>query len=370
MDIVLHGVSAFAYWLGRAGLEDSARRLRVAPTAMRVSGKGAFGRASGGALPSAPNPVQPPASDALCPSPPCAVGDAGFDLLASLSHPVHVSVPRSQRSQQRGFVKHVRDKPFGDDHLVCVAPGVFAPSPELCFVQVAEHMPFHQTVKAGCALCSTFSIDPAEPFGLASVQPLTTLEKLRSFVESNPGARGRNKACQALPYVKERAASPAEIYQLMVLTLPTHRGGFGLRELEPNCKVSLGKRAAKMAGRSFVVPDLYSERCRVAIEYDADATHCSGRQLSRDATKRMALESMDVKVITVTTGQLASFERMRDVADEVARAMGTRVRISSASFESAQRLLGTTRKSFDGLFDAAWLEHRKRLGASAGPGVR
>lgn len=370
MDIVLHGVSAFAYWLGRAGLEDSARRLRAVPGAACPSGRGGFGRVPGGAPPSAPTPAQLAVPGALCPSPSLAVGDTAFDLLASLSHPVHISVPRSQRSQRRGFVKHVRDKAFDGDYLVRVAPGIFVPSPELCFVQVAERMPFHQTVKAGCALCSTFSIDPAQPFGLASVQPLTNLEKLRSFVESNPGARGRNKACQALPYVKERAASPAEIYQLMVLTLPTHRGGFGLRELEPNCKVPLGKRAAKMAGRSFVIPDLYSERCRVAIEYDADATHCSGRQLSRDATKRMALESMDVKVITVTTGQLASFERMRDVADEAARAMGTRVRISSASFESAQRLLGTTRKSFDGLFDAAWLEHRKRLGGSAGPGVR
>ena len=313
MDIELYGISAFAFWLTRRS-----RELRM-------------------------------------PAGAC-------DPLSLLAKPLHIAVPPVCRASQAGFVKHVRSAPALAEDIVAVPSGVRVPIPELCFVQIAEQLPFHQAVKAGCALCSTFALDPAQPFGLAERKPLTTRAKIASFVDSHPGLRGAKNARVAVGHIGESAASPAEIYQMMVLTLPPRWGGYGLRSLEANRVVRLGKKAAGIAGRAYVVPDLCDFEHRLAIEYDADATHAHGEQLSRDATKRMALGSMGLKVITVTTRQLASLDRMRDVAKEAARIMGTRVRTQSARFESEQRLLAATRKSFDGLFDREWLEQARMAG--------
>ncbi len=317
MDIELYGISALAFWL-----TQRSRKLCV-PVSAR-------------------------------------------DPLSFLAKPLHIAVSPARRARQTGFAKHVRSAPAPAEDMVVASSGVRVPVPELCFVQIAEQLPFHQVVKAGCALCSTFSLDPSQPFGLVERKPLTTQAELASFIDFHPGLRGVKNARVAVGHIGEGAASPAEIYQMMVLTLPPRWGGFGLRSLEANRVVRLGKKAAGMAGRAYVVPDLCDFEHRLAIEYDADATHTYGEQLSRDATKRMALESMGMKVITVTTRQLASLDRMRDVAKEAARIMGTRVRTQSARFESEQRLLAATRKSFDGLYDREWLERARAVSGRPG----
>lgn len=289
------------------------------------------------------------------------------DILATLAKPLHVSMRKSSRSGRSPHIEHaVSEAELSATERV--GAGLRVPSPELCFIQVAASLPFHQAVKAGCALCSTFCLDPRSPFGLSERKPLTSVGKIEAFMDAHPGMRGAGKARIALRYVKERAASPAEIYQMMVLCLPAHRGGFGLSSLEPNCVIRLERRAAAIAQRSYLVPDLYDATHRVAVEYDADATHAFGMQLSKDAMKRLALESIGVKVITVTTRQLASMERMGDVAEETARAIGKRIRPRSVQHEPAQRLLVATRKSFDGLYDQAWLSQQRGVGEAAGEG--
>lgn len=309
MEITLYGISALGFWLSQEG------RHRCD-----------FGSAQG--------------------------------ALASLAKPLHVSMRKGSRSGRSSHVEHAV-MPVGAGATIRVAEGLCVPTPELCFVQISASMPFHQAVKAGCALCSTFRLDPRCPFGVREREPLTSVSDLEAFIEANSGMRGAGRARVALRYVKERTASPAEVYLTMLLTLPPHRGGFGLDALQPNRPVCLSKRATEIAQRSYLIPDLYDAEHHIAIEYDADATHTTGQQLSRDSTKRLALESMGIKVITVTTRQLSSIERMGDVAGETARAMGKRMRLRSAQHESARSLLAATRRTFDGLYDREWLMQQR-----------
>lgn len=320
----LYGISALAYWLAYTG--------RLDMPVVRAGDAAASGQNA------APG-----------------IAEGARVLFPHLGRPLHVLVPDATRVRAKGFACHRSSAAFagGSFHLADEVLGVC--SPELCFVQVAKQFPFHQAVKAGCALCGSFAISPKADFGLVARQPLATKAALEKYLAENGGISGAKAARKALRYVVEGCASPAEIYLAMVLTLLYAKGGFALPGFRSNCSVELGKRAAKAAARSKVIPDLLNVEHRIAIEYDADITHASGQRRMHDATKRMVLESMGFKVVTVTTRQLASSERMRDVAREVRKHMGLPFRVKSAEFDRNHRLLQATRKSFDGLYNPQWL---------------
>ena len=264
--------------------------------------------------------------------------------------PFHIVVPTDSRSRVPGIVSHVSGFPYQSDAFVRINDSLYVSSPELCFVQLAQVLPFHETVKAGCALCSSFALDPMSQFGLASRKPLTSRIAIQRFIERNPGHRGNKKARRLLPYLVEGTASPAEIRLAMMLTLPLSKGGFGLKGLVANKPIKLGKKTARSAGRSTVIPDLLDEEHRIAIEYDADQTHGTGHQLTRDATKRMALETMGIRVLTVTSGQLRSPAQLGSVAKEIGRLTGQRIRPRGKQYATNLWRLHRMPVSFDRLF--------------------
>ena len=88
--------------------------------------------------------------------------ESAQDALASLAKPLHVSMRKGSRSGRSSHVEHAAT-PIGAGATIRVVEGLCVPTPELCFVQISASMPFHQAVKAGCALCSTFRFDPAQP---------------------------------------------------------------------------------------------------------------------------------------------------------------------------------------------------------------
>ena len=278
-----------------------------------------------------------------------------FSLFPHMKAPLHVLVPNPAKVNAKGIVCHRSSRSFGRGSFFPVDELMGVCSPELCFVQVARHLPLHQAIKAGCALCGSFAVSPRSEFGLVSRRPLTTRAAIAEYLESNKGIAGAKRARRALRYVVEGCASPAEIRLAMTLTLPYEKGGFSVPGLCANRAIELGKKAVKVAGRRRVVPDLLNAEQKVAIEYDADVTHASGQRRMQDATKRMVLESMGFKVVTVTTKQLGLGGRMRDVAEDIRRHMGMPLRIRSASFEKNHRLLTSMPKSFDGLFARRWL---------------
>lgn len=316
MRIFLFGISSFSYWL-------MAR--------MRPAGSCAVGSS---ALKS------------------CVPNRAAIEYLEALfphiPQPYHVLVPNRRRSSVPEAVAHVsiysyREKPFAR-----IGNGVFASCPELCFVQLATMLPLYELVKAGDALCGTFFVDPDANGNLGSRTPITSKRRIEAFLRRNPGLRGVKAARSALRFMVDGAASPPEAFLWSVLSTSQRHGGFAIPGLVMNKRIRPSKKARRIARRETLVPDLSHSASRLAIEYDSNSEHLGAIQITRDSSKRLALEADGFKVITVTTRQLADPASMRDVAGQAAKRIGYRMRIRSKNFDQSQRALYAAGWSLDG----------------------
>ena len=300
MRVALYGESAFAYYL--------------------VAGD-------------APSAVAPPSVlDKSC-YPTQATLDYVRERMPYLTRPVHCLVPKWERCTLDDVHLHGSSYPF----------------------QLAQSLDLLPLIQAGCFLCGTFGLDPSVPSGLMGRTPLTSPRRIGAYLERCPGHDGLARAREALRFVCAEAASPPEVFMRLVLGLPARLGGFGLSGSVMNRRIKPSKRAKALAGRESLVPDLYLPDCKLDIEFDSNAEHLTARQATLDATKRMALESDGLKVITVTTSQLASASAMRHVAQEAHARRGTRLRLRCKNFALKQKRLYQLRWSMDDYLDEGWV---------------
>lgn len=165
-------------------------------------------------------------------------------------------------------------------------------------------------------------------------------------------------ARKALPFLCEKTASPPESFLSMLLELPHRLGGFNLSGFQANQRLASGHKARAITDRGSLVPDLLHRESKLAIEYDSNAEHLTPQQVSRDSTKRLALEAKGFKVITVTTKQLASPKAMRHVAEQAAQRRGRRLNPKSTSFDRNQQRLFDLGWRLDGYLNARWAGQR------------
>lgn len=274
--------------------------------------------------------------------------------LPQLPSTLHLLTPRWERVVDSSVVLHraAVDPPPGS--LLKIGDGLYTASPELCLLQLARTATCQELIFYAGLLCGTFVIDPAAPTGLREREPLSTTSSIRCFAQDNPGLNGITVLRRCLPHITEHAASPPEAFLRMVLALPHRLGGFGLKGATVNQRLRLSRRARGLAGRTTLIPDLCWLDHRLDVEYDADSVHLTSRQAMLDATKRLALEAEGFKVISVTSLQLGSKEQMYNVAREISRRTGARMRIRSQSFHEAQRQLFSLAWSLGPLFNADW----------------
>lgn len=274
--------------------------------------------------------------------------------LPQLKAPYHLLVPSWIRPKQDCVMATSRYR-YPTGSFYPAANGVFTATPELCFIQLGKAVSLHELVLYGSALCGTFVIDPTARGGLGKREPLTTVRKLAQYLNQNNGLSGVASARLALPYLAENAASPPEIFLQMLLALPAHLGGYGLPRGETNRRLEPSARACAIAQRKTLVPDCYWSEHQLALEYDPNAEHLTKRQVTRDATKRMALEADDIKVITVTSEQLRNPRRMETVAREIGQHCKQRLRTRDKRFPARHRDLYRRGWSLNALFNENWL---------------
>lgn len=307
MRLFLFGISAFSYWL----------TVSVAPRESDKIGAGVFAKCEPSAA----------AIEHLC------------AWIPFLPLPVHVSTNAQNRKVPSDIVAHVMSFKLRGKVFCRVGNGLYAASPELCFVQLAQQLSFHELVRAGNVLCGCFFIRPDGTGTLGSRNSLTSKRRIEAFLKRNPGITGAKKARQALRWVVEGAASPPEAFLAMVLGLPFRRGGFQLEGAKVNQRIKPSREARTIAGRETLVPDLLFDDMRLAVEYDSTAEHAAAAQLTRDAQKRLALEADGYKVITVTAGQICRAGEMKHIAKQAYRRRGRRFRPQSAAFLKQQEML-------------------------------
>ena len=335
MRIFLYGISALSWWLSAP--TTPGERNRVGQNALRN----------------------------------CQPDAAAIQYLArccpQIPRPYYIAVSARMNRHPDGVVPHRSQFKLTGKPFCRVASGIYAPCPELCFVQVANSLDLHELVKVGNALCGTFFIDPKARNGLGKRRPLTSVRRIGAFVGRNPGILGAKPARRALDLMVDGAASPPEVFLAMALGLPYRLGGYQLPGIAANRRIKPSSKARAIAHRNTLVPDILCESSRLDIEYDSNTEHASATQLTRDAQKRLALEADGYKVITVTARQIGSREEMRKVAEQSRRRMGTRLRPQSAAFRQQQGVLFRTGWSLSRYHRREWLKGAPESVAAALP---
>ena len=245
-----------------------------------------------------------------------------------LSMPIHILVgSENARKVSKRYTSHISSGQFPSGSFIKAVPGLIVSSPELCFIQMASELSLIKLIMLGFELCGTYRLDPAnEPErGFRDDQPLTSVAKLDTYVAKATGLKGRTKARRALRYIADNSASPMETALAMLLTLPYQLGGYGFPMPLLNCRIDIKTDVRRAANKSRLYCDLYWPDMQVDVEYDSDTYHAKPDRIAKDATRRNALISVGVNVITVSRRQIVNTGELRKVAEVLGKLLGKRL---------------------------------------------
>jgi len=259
--------------------------------------------------------------------------------------PVHIVI--GDRSARRGS-KLVKQHLFsGETPIGCfmnIGNGLMMSSPEFCFFQMTGQLPLAKLIELGYELCGVYSIpredDSSIPEnGFYNRKPLTSVNKLKAFLETMPGVKGYNIAKRALRYMLDGSASPMETKLAIFLTLPFMLGGYGFKMPELNKRIVLSKTARRYFNKDYYVCDMFWPDERVAVEYDSDQQHTGSERIANDSKRRNALSSLGIRVVSVTKQQLYSSAELESAARTIAKKMNRRLFSRKSKFDAAHREL-------------------------------
>ena len=201
---------------------------------------------------------------------------------------------------------------------------VCASSPEFVFLQMASELSLPQLIALGCELCGTYILLPKNrqhPGAIDDhpkrVAPLTNLEKIEAFLAEAEGGKGVRKARRAIRYVAEGSRSPMETMVYMLLCLPPMLGGYGLPKATLNAQIPLNEEARAIAMRSFAEGDICWPEQRLDIEFHGEV-HVGAQKMKEDVGRILGIESMDWRVITVTSPQVFDLSYFETIAKSAA----------------------------------------------------
>ncbi len=131
--------------------------------------------------------------------------------LPQKEQPLHVLVAgQNQRVRMDFITSHVCRTELPRQSILFLDDKASMVGPELLFVQMASKLSFAETVLLGCKLCGTFKRSGTDFAGgpvYTGVQPATSVEAIRSFIDSTHMLMGSKRARNALNFVYDGAAS-------------------------------------------------------------------------------------------------------------------------------------------------------------------
>lgn len=262
--------------------------------------------------------------------------------------PVHVSVRDRASRGSHAFSYHIHRRPFPFGSFCALGEGVYVASPELCFLQMAETLNLPSLVLIGMELCGTYrcagSVDVGEgplarEVSTFQVVSLTSVAKMRRFIDRCEGERGVKAARSAVPFVLDGSASPMESIVAALMTLPARLGGWGLPLPKLNYEITIAEDASHQPFGTRRRCDFFWPGCDVALEYDSRSFHTQQGAFMRDSVRRDELMHEGVRVLTMTPGQLFDFALFEGAMRSLGRALGVRVRTRVADAETRRRAL-------------------------------
>lgn len=162
--------------------------------------------------------------------------------------------------------------------------------------------------------------------------PLCTPDQLRESVRSHANARSIAKAAQAYSAILPGAASPAEVFAILLLCADPSMGGEGWDRPRLNQRIALSKEAANLAHQHSCVADAYWPANKSILEVHGETFHADELGFRLDYGRSAGLESMGFTVAEITYEQLASLERLDTMLPALAKKLGFEPHPKNPSF--------------------------------------
>lgn len=237
-----------------------------------------------------------------------------------------VATPRAMRRAEN-IAPHLCTRPLPVGSLIPIPSPLdemelYCTSPELTFVQLCHHHDVLDAIFHGMSLCSDYRLDTMARSGVTYrefEEPLTTPQKIRSYLALADTIPGIQLARRALPHVHPHARSPKEIGIAMFFGLPQRLGGMALGEIHLNPCIDIfdgyGPDGSPRTSQRF--PDVIAARTvqgivlMVAFDYDSRAEHRDPWKVARDARRRNAIATVsDLTHIVITPEDAADYRYM------------------------------------------------------------
>ena len=248
------------------------------------------------------------------------IQEAPLLSLGVVSEPLTLIVDnRESRRLLSGATCRVWDGCHIGGSFAKASPGVYVSTPEACFLQMATVLSLVHLVQLGMELCGSYTMQPLARGGFEQREPLSSVETLARYLAKASNVRGVGKARQAIRYIADGSASPAETNVVILLCFPTSLGGYGLPLPLLNKRIDVSSKNQSLTRSSHFKCDLFWPQIKTAVEYDSDFWHFGEDRQAKDAARRNALEAMGVTMVTMTKRQLYDARETDRVAAIVAR---------------------------------------------------
>lgn len=256
-------------------------------------------------------------------------------LPAGIPMPLHCVSSSASTPRSAEFRKpHLCRLPLSGNALQRWNESILLSSPSLAFIQEASLRSFVDTLVLGFELCGTYQQQTLATSTVYGTQPLTSVRKIRGFLERNSRLFGAQRARAAASYLVDGSASPRETQAALLLGLPAFYGGYGLGMPSMNYEISCTPQATAISGRRTLRCDLFWPEASIAVEYQSREFHSGDLCRIRDSRRTNALQAMGIAVVGLTNNELESVEATDVIVETVRKAQGVRFRTAVGNYHA------------------------------------
>ena len=252
-----------------------------------------------------------------------------------------------------------------------VEAGLYVTSPAYTALQYLRGRSFAEAVMLLMELTGTYSLPPDAMPHLAwrgiwpettaqsapqtieqahyKCEPAVTIKELKQMAKRATSSSDRAFK-QAVQYIAEGSASPAESLCYAMFSLPTRYGGFGCGSLGKGFKLNhtirFNDQARQMAsGIPYAICDAYLEAANADIEYNGIGHELANARI-HDGQRNNGLKGMGIAVIVVNREQMKDIAALEGIARDLHKRVGSRLRYRYKGYRQRQiSLLNGLRKA-------------------------
>lgn len=251
---------------------------------------------------------------------------AGLAFAPGVPTPLHVlTSDMRQRAKHPNIVTHLLRGDLPKGSFYRVSESIVVASPELAFLQACHPQYDLPNIELVLELCGTYALYPGELPCRFDVSPVTSCEKLATYVKCSSGRHGVQAARRALSWACDDIASPREEELYLLLTLPTRKGGYGLPDPLVNDSIDDDElEGLPESMKHHYVPDLQWKRGgrKIILEYDGYEEHESDPlKVAADKERRSIIAAQGSAVIVMTKRDLVDVGALRNKVAQLCYAL-------------------------------------------------